>query len=169
MIGDSIPPRIDYDQYMAENGLCEDDCHENPHHWFLRARGEHWSVEPGTFNHAAGNFCPDSLQPPRLRQVKIRVNYSGQIQQPQGSRCKGPKRGQAWKGLTITVPPFSHDRLAKKAQRIRQDLRVALMICKRDQVNQMAKDGKQLLKNILSVLTSSEKISNPCSLSPSSR
>ena len=43
------------------------------------------------------------------------------------------------------------------------------MICKRDKVNQIAKDGKKLLKNILSVLESSEKISNPCSLSPCSR
>ena len=161
--------RMDFDQYMAENSQSEDDCHENPHHWFLRARGEHWLVEPGTFNQAAGNFCPDSLQPPRLRQVKIRVNYNGQAQQSQGSRCKGPKRGQAWKGLAITVQPFSRDRLAKKAQQTRQDLRVALMICKRDKVNQMAKDGKQLLKNILLVLASSEKISNPSSLSPSYR
>ena len=53
----------EFDRYKTENQLSNSDLDQNPPHWFFRARGDHWQVEPANYNPVARDLLPDSLQP----------------------------------------------------------------------------------------------------------
>ena len=63
----------EYSAYRDAHGLSDDDHEANEEYWRLHARGGEWRVEFANYNPRTGDFFPDSMQPPRLRQCKILV------------------------------------------------------------------------------------------------
>ena len=59
----------DFTKYKVDHRLTDNDLDSNPMHWFLKAQGGSWVVEPANWNGMAADFFPDQMQPANLQQV----------------------------------------------------------------------------------------------------